>query len=657
MTYAVQLKHEEAEETIAEDETKETEEEKAPELITLDGNDLNIVELPQDEADLLYGDLFGDVSVELSAAGSRRAMRSSAPAALVDAQEVSNVQTGSNSGYAVFEINPVAELADAENYQTTLTLPRPINMLGDVTENVTITNQDIQLFHVKEDENGQLYAEQVSVIPSVQDGIIDAITFTTDGFSKYILKYTVEFHNGDEEVVINGGSQILLSTLIEELGLTRENGDAFTVDEVEKVEFKNPELFTVENVENGEVVTLNEGTENEEVVTIETEHDFVLTSVQTFDASGMIITLTDGEVIEVKVTDAAQSDLSSLLTEVTVAGAELQDDGTYKVESGRNYNVHLQFAENDTDTFERTGSLTYRLPNGVIVPSQKTGTITPAIPQLAEIYTIDYVVNTDGTITLKWNVKEGKQEEFENLNAGSIAFDFTVQFDENATSVDWHGKGTYVLDQTKDIGVKKEAWYDSNDGKMHYRITTTSKGKNTNIQLKDTITGSAVTLDQDSIHETSATDHGISYSNQSSKGFTATIPSMSNNETVTIEYTGTVNYNQLLQDEGKTGSHGSITTTGNNVEYKGTDDIPDNNTAEAHVDNQISYSSANKSVSGGAYENGKRTMNWQIKANEEHKATITYITDIAIKTVSTSLCRAVSFGISSRFSFLSRLNF
>ena len=115
----------------------------------------------------------------------------------------------------------------------------------------------------------------------------------------------MEFHNGETEVVIQGGSQVLLSTLIEDLGLTRANGEPFTIDEVATVEFVTPELFTAKEVLQGETVTLTLDPETKETITatIETNHDFVLTSEQPFDADQMILTLTDGEVVGVDVTD------------------------------------------------------------------------------------------------------------------------------------------------------------------------------------------------------------------------------------------------------------------------------------------------------------------------------------------------------------------
>ena len=180
---------------------------------------------------------------------------------------------------------------------------------------------EIELYHIHND-----VAEKVEGA-TVENG---TVSFETNGFSEYVIRYTVEFHNGEEEVVIQGGSQVLLSTLIERLGLTREDGSAFTVDEVEKVEFTTPELFTVEEVFEGETVTLREEilndaptgiteseaaetTEDEtagRTITIETGHDFVLTSEQPFEADQMVLTLTDGEVIGMDVTD----DQSTLTT-------------------------------------------------------------------------------------------------------------------------------------------------------------------------------------------------------------------------------------------------------------------------------------------------------------------------------------------------------
>ncbi len=145
-----------------------------------------------------------------------------------------------------------------------------------------------KLFHIHDGEVEELEVEET------EKGLV----FEVRNFSDIVARYTVEFHNGDEEVVIQGGSQVLLSRLIEELGLTRANGDSFTVDEVASVEFDDPELFTVEEVTESPV------TVNEEEVELTTAHDFLITSEGPFDATGMRLVLVDGEVVVVGVTDA-----------------------------------------------------------------------------------------------------------------------------------------------------------------------------------------------------------------------------------------------------------------------------------------------------------------------------------------------------------------
>ena len=210
----------------------------------------------------------------------------------------------------------------------------------------------------------------------------DGVTFNAEGFSVWGVVYTVEFHNGDDEVVIQGGSQVLLSALIERLGLVRANGDAFDVDDVVTVEFTEPELFTVEEVFNGDEIRLHEkilsdasdgGVDPEadsetqgdadKTVIIETRHDFVITSEQPFEESSMILTLTDGEVIRVGVTDAQNS-----ITYTTVI--DFYDANTTNTETGikmapdpalENYYYVLAMIKKGHDVYnEGTGQSTYR---------------------------------------------------------------------------------------------------------------------------------------------------------------------------------------------------------------------------------------------------------------------------------------------------------
>ena len=150
-----------------------------------------------------------------------------------------------------------------------------------------------QLYHIHDGEVEPLEVEETET----------GIVFEVADFSDIVAFYTVEFHNGDKEVIISGGSKILLSTLLTKLELVHRNGTAIIVDDVEKVEFSTPALFHVLEVFKDEEVILNKNTEQAETVTIETEHDFVITSLLPFTEDEMILTMTDGTIIRIKVTD------------------------------------------------------------------------------------------------------------------------------------------------------------------------------------------------------------------------------------------------------------------------------------------------------------------------------------------------------------------
>lgn len=162
----------------------------------------------------------------------------------------------------------------------------------------------------------------------------------------------VEFHNEDKEVVIRGGSQVLLSELITRLALVREDGEAFTVDDVERVSFETAELFEVEEVFQGAEVVLKEDEDLPVVALIETEHDFLITSLKPFDEDQMIITLKDGTVVTVNVTDSIESNPAFIMTAQSENQAMTvnfkQGANDVSVENGHHYYVHAYAAVLDT---------------------------------------------------------------------------------------------------------------------------------------------------------------------------------------------------------------------------------------------------------------------------------------------------------------------
>ena len=252
-------------------------------------------------ADAYISMVSGAIETNLEATRKAPMMRKGAPAEEeTKGDETKTEETKSEEPdvrYAAFEIEPEFYEKD-KVYKVTV---NNLNISLDVPAGMKAVVKDAVLYHFPD---GAPLAEYEKLEVTVHDdgNAITGFEYETrTGFSKYVLKYTVEFHNGEEEVVIAGDSQILLSELIARLGLTRDDGSAFTVDEVESVVFADSSLFTVEQVA-GEV-TLNAGAVDEITVDVG-EKDFVITSEQPFDAVEMTITLNDGEEVVVGVTDA-----------------------------------------------------------------------------------------------------------------------------------------------------------------------------------------------------------------------------------------------------------------------------------------------------------------------------------------------------------------
>ena len=450
---------------------------------------------------------------------------------------------------------------------------------------------------------------------------VDAVQFSAEGFSIYGVTYTVDFEYTDPITgktyyySIDGESSINLSDLLVVLGIKSEDEAAkFVAEEVTNVEFSDSELVKV--------------TQKGKTLGLFGKEDWLLESLKPFDTEETLtISLKDGGEIVVKVTDAQHSDISSLLSSIDIKGTTKDSEGNYTVFPGTEYTVNLRFEESSTETFSRTGSLTYHLPAGVNFPDATSGTIIPPDADLANIYSINYTVTKDGTITFTWDIKPGKEEEFEKLPGLFIGLDIKAVFDENQKIIDWGGKAQITVDQTHDVGVKKESRL-GDDGYMYYTVDVKSTGENKDIQLTDTISGTALKLDQDSI----SGNHGATFSNKSDKGFDVRIPELKNGETATITYRAIVDYDVLAKEAGvEKGKYGTVTTTGNQIKINGKkDDNPDNDQSETHADHSIDFSGAKKTVSDGSFDadKNKRIMDWHIEVNEKHLTTISYIHDV-----------------------------
>jgi fibro-slime domain-containing protein/LPXTG-motif cell wall-anchored protein len=215
-----------------------------------------------------------------------------------------------------------------------------------------VRGRDFRLFHIHEGEEPvEIPVETVSTIdPETGLEVVSGFEFTTDGFSEFVLQYTVDFEysvNGKMyQFSLPGGGFVSFTELVEVLGIigdTNSEENEAVIDsadvkdanymldvevsdaakkfvaEVASVDFSSPELIDVSKVETD--TTVGQIKENrglaceysadlteEQIAEINAQTveagEWALISMQPFTSEETLtVTMKDGEVFTIKVTD------------------------------------------------------------------------------------------------------------------------------------------------------------------------------------------------------------------------------------------------------------------------------------------------------------------------------------------------------------------
>ncbi len=188
--------------------------------------------VPADAA-VRFGQMSEDEANELVAAWLMEATRDEsepAPArALMARAPQGETEHGSLTGYAAFDIGIDADgeaFKESGRYRVTVLPEGEVNMLADVPEGAEVTDIAYTLYHIHDDR-----LEMLGVDVNQEEGFVESFTFETEGFSTFVLEYTVEFeiivtpeggHELDGQVfdfTLPGGGFVSLERLVEALGL------------------------------------------------------------------------------------------------------------------------------------------------------------------------------------------------------------------------------------------------------------------------------------------------------------------------------------------------------------------------------------------------------------------------------------------------------
>lgn len=168
---------------------------KTPEITEVDGDDLNISAYSAEQADAMALALGLKPRLMMKNAGLRQKNTLSAKpeeASETESGEKAEPETATETGFAAFDISlkDDAETATAGTWRVHVNLSEPVVL--PQKENMEITGVSYELYHIPSD-SGYPTRVEAEFHDSREEGLLYGFTFETDGFSDYLLKYTVDF--------------------------------------------------------------------------------------------------------------------------------------------------------------------------------------------------------------------------------------------------------------------------------------------------------------------------------------------------------------------------------------------------------------------------------------------------------------------------------
>ena len=488
------------------------------------------------------------------------------------------------------------KIVEADNNSST------VQPQGGASVEVSITNESAPAEQLPEDvahfaDNGRL-KEMIST---------DSNSFETSSFSEFTASYTVDFSYEGFEYKMSGNGEIKLSELADILGITTRvetsngtysTGAAFAADVSE---------VTVNLVQQNSVVN------SDEFYAVRSGNDWILKSESAFsNVYELVIEMNDGTTVVVNVTDAKESsDLTDFLKNAVISGATQNADGAYSVEANKEYTIALTFAEGSTYQFDNDAILTYTMPAGITVPKEQSGELKINIVYAGKTYQVDatYNLDTNGNLTIQFDQDDPDYSKLVSSTNVSFRFNYEAYFDGSEEEIKFSDEVerdiVFEEEEPGEAFASKTATYDETTGTFTYTITVTADGDVANVNVKDVISGDAITFNNDvKVSVSKYTDNGAT------NGFDYTFPSMADGEVITITYTGTVDFSKDSDNDGKI----TADQTKNTVTVEPEDGPPHN----SEYSREISYKTTKKSngTDAGTTADGDKIIEWTITYNE-----------------------------------------
>ena len=498
-----------------------------------------------------------------------------------DAIEAVKAETGENensveTAYQVFDISlENVRSSEYEGFQVEFQLPE------------SVIGKEFHLYHVHDGQVEELEFIKDSVAVDGETELVRTLSFVTPNFSEFVLSYTVDFEYEGKQWSWPGEGSYSVASIMAEL-------DIF--DEIESVK-----LLKTDDV----------GGEENALYLEEKEDGWYLTSDVSFKDTYELSVKAGEKIYVITVTDVSYS----MQDAVSSVSADGLSGSTWTVKEGEEYTIHISFEETPSVVqFPTTGNtLEYQLPNNF----QPTGSLTNVpvtltYTEASVTHTLTgctYSVDANGKVTI--TLTDEAKEKLAESGDGKFNINITGMFTESNEHTDFGGGNVkdITVDQTRDVTINKTGQYNSSDNKVHYTVTVKADGSLTNVHVQDVISGTALTMDQGSL--TYSGNSSTPTGGPTSDGFNLTFPTMKNGETITINYTASVDWSEI--GEGK----GTVEQTGNSVKVK--PDGIDEKQIENNLNNQISYNplGKNSGTVQDTFDPDVKIVPWTITLNAQ----------------------------------------
>ena len=130
----------------------------------------------------------------------KRGLLNTAARNTAEQNQQADAATASITGYAAFDIKLAEGVHKADSYSVPVSFDPPIDVFADNPDrNASIVSVSCTLYHFLEDGS---YTVVQDARVDWADNLLTGFTFTTDGFSAFLLKYTVDFVYNEKKAEI-----------------------------------------------------------------------------------------------------------------------------------------------------------------------------------------------------------------------------------------------------------------------------------------------------------------------------------------------------------------------------------------------------------------------------------------------------------------------